>query len=45
MKPCPFDPASHEAAPITKPALGMSADYGLTPNPYTSDPDPLAKSQ
>ena len=22
----------------------MSADYGLTPMPYTSDPDPLAKS-
>ena len=45
MKPCPFDPASHEAATITKPALGMSADYGLTPQPNTSDPDPLAKSQ
>jgi hypothetical protein len=23
----------------------MSADYFLTPTPYTSDPDPLAKSQ
>ena len=23
----------------------MSADYGLTPSVYTSDPDPLAKSQ
>ena len=45
VKPCPFDPASHEAATITKPALGMSADYGLTPQPNTSDPDPLAKSQ
>jgi dienelactone hydrolase len=45
VKPCPFDPASHEAAQITKPALGMSADYGLTPQPNTSDPDPLAKSQ
>ena len=45
MKPCPFDPASHEATTITKPALGMSADYGLTPQPNTSDPDPLAKSQ
>jgi dienelactone hydrolase len=44
VKPCPADPASHEPAPITKPALGMSADYGLTPNPNTSDPDPLAKS-
>jgi dienelactone hydrolase len=45
VKPCPFDPASHEEAQITKPALGMSADYGLTPQPNTSDPDPLAKSR
>jgi dienelactone hydrolase len=44
VKPCPFDPASHEDASITKPALGMSADYGLTPEPNTSDPDPQAKS-
>ena len=27
-----------------KPALGMSADYGLTPTPYTSDPDRARKS-
>jgi dienelactone hydrolase len=45
LKPCPSNPASHDPAPITKPALGMSADYGLTPTPYTSDPDPLAKSR
>jgi dienelactone hydrolase len=45
VQPCPADPASHADAPITKPALGMSADYGLTPTPFTSDPDPLAKSQ
>jgi dienelactone hydrolase len=45
VKPCPPNPASHDPAPITKPALGMSADYFLTPTPYTSDPDPLAKSQ
>ena len=45
VKPCPADPASHDPVPITKPALGMSADYGLTPTPYTSDPDPLAKSR
>jgi hypothetical protein len=44
VKPCPSNPASHDPAPITKPALGMSADYGLTPTPYTSDPNPLAKS-
>jgi dienelactone hydrolase len=44
VKPCPSNPASHAPAAITKPALGMSADYFLTPTPYTSDPDPLAKS-
>ncbi len=27
------------------PALGMSADYGLTPTPYTSQPDPQGKSE
>ena len=37
--PRPDDP------PITKPALGMSADYFLVPEPYTSDPDPQAKNQ
>jgi hypothetical protein len=26
------------------PSLGISADYGLTPTPYTSEPDPEAKS-
>jgi dienelactone hydrolase len=44
VKPCPSNPASHDPAPITKPALGMSADYFLTPTPNTSDPDPLGKS-
>jgi dienelactone hydrolase len=35
------------SAPIKPrvPALGMSADYFLTPMPYTSDPDPQAKNQ
>jgi dienelactone hydrolase len=37
--PRPDDP------PITEPALGMSADYFLVPEPYTSDPDPQAKNQ
>ena len=32
-------------APITKPAMGMSADYFLVPQPYTADPDPQAKNQ
>ena len=27
------------------PALGMSADYFLTPTPYTSDPDPQSKNR
>jgi dienelactone hydrolase len=26
------------------PSLGLSADYGLTPTPYTTQPDPEAKS-
>jgi dienelactone hydrolase len=43
-KGCPSDPASRATVPITKPALGMSADYGLPPLPNTSLPDPLAKS-
>jgi hypothetical protein len=43
-QPCPADPSQHAAKPITKPALGMSADYFIPPEPNTSDPDPLAKS-
>ncbi len=31
-------------AAITKPALGISNDYGLTPTPNTRDPDPQGKS-
>jgi alpha-beta hydrolase superfamily lysophospholipase len=30
--------------PITKPALGISNDYGLTPTPYDDDPDPEGKN-
>jgi dienelactone hydrolase len=41
---CPADPADRATAPITKPGLGISADYGLPPLPNTSLPDPLAKS-
>ncbi|MGZ6696670.1 MAG: alpha/beta hydrolase [Solirubrobacteraceae bacterium] len=44
-QPCPADPSERTPAPITKPALGMSADYFIPPTPNTSDPDPLAKSQ
>jgi dienelactone hydrolase len=43
-QPCPADPSQRTAAPITKPALGMSADYFLPPTPNTSQPDPEAKT-
>jgi dienelactone hydrolase len=42
--PCPADPAARKVVPITKPGLGISADYGLPPVPNTSLPNPLAKS-
>src|SRR5437762_1838618 len=38
-QPCPANPAARSVPPITKPALGMSADYFLTPTPYATDPD------
>jgi dienelactone hydrolase len=41
---CPADPAARTTVPITKPGLGISADYGLPPLPNTSLPDPLGKS-
>ena len=44
-KGCPADPADRTDVPITKPALGMSADYGLPPTPNTSLPEPLGKSK
>jgi hypothetical protein len=40
---CPADPADRATVPITKPALGISADYGLPPTPNTSVPDPTFK--
>jgi len=39
-----LDKSQRTVPPITKPALGMSADYFIPPVPNTSDPDPLAKS-
>jgi dienelactone hydrolase len=42
---CPANPAARTTVPITKPALGISADYGLPPSPNTSLPDPTAKEQ
>jgi dienelactone hydrolase len=41
---CPSDPAARATVPITKPGLGISADYFLPPTPNTSLPDPTAKS-
>ena len=41
---CPADPSDRVVVPITKPALGMSADYGLPPAPNTSLPNPEGKS-
>jgi len=43
-KACPADPGDRTVVPITKPGLGMSADYGLPPLPNTGLPEPLAKS-
>ena len=37
---CPSGSSDRSPAPITKPALGFSNDYGLTPTPYGSDPNP-----
>jgi len=41
---CASAPASREDATITKPALGVSNDYGISQTPFTSDPDPEAKT-
>jgi dienelactone hydrolase len=38
------DAADRTVAPLRAPALGMSADYFLPPEPNTSQPDPRAKS-
>jgi dienelactone hydrolase len=41
---CPSNPAARTTVPITKPGLGISADYGLPPVPNSSLPDPSFKS-
>ncbi|MCW3015919.1 MAG: hypothetical protein JWO02_3011 [Solirubrobacterales bacterium] len=41
---CASGSSARPVAALTKPALGMSADYGLLPQPNLSEPDPLAKS-
>jgi dienelactone hydrolase len=38
---CPSTPDSRPATiTLTKPAMGISNDYGITQTPFTSDPDP-----
>jgi dienelactone hydrolase len=44
-QPCPANPAARSVPALTKPALGMSADYFIPPEPNTSEPEPLAKSR
>jgi dienelactone hydrolase len=44
VEPCPADPSARRQVPITKPALGMAADY-FAGEPRGSDPDPLDKSE
>jgi dienelactone hydrolase len=41
---CPADPSARRTVAITKPGLGISADYGLPPLPNLSLPDPSGKS-
>jgi len=43
-KPCPANPSARSVPPVTKPALGLSADYFLPPEPNTAQPDPNAKT-
>lgn len=43
---CPAAPASRpESPPVTKPALGISNDYGIVATPNTADPDPQRANQ
>jgi dienelactone hydrolase len=42
---CPAHPADRSTVAITKPGLGISADYGLPATPNTSLPDPKFKEQ
>jgi dienelactone hydrolase len=42
---CPAAPESRTSPPISKPALGISNDYGIVPTPFTADPDPAQKVQ
>jgi len=45
VKGCPKgDADARKVVPITKPGLGMSADYFIPPTPNPGDPNPQAKS-
>jgi hypothetical protein len=45
VRPCTSAPKTRpDKTPITKPTLGMSADYSLVPTPYTAEPGPTGKS-
>jgi dienelactone hydrolase len=41
---CASAPETRETPEITRPALGISNDYGIAPQPFTSDPDPQGKN-
>ena len=41
---CASAPDSRQPPPIAKPALGISNDYGIAPQPFTADPDPQGKN-
>ncbi len=41
---CASAPNTRTDATITKPALGVSNDYGITQTPFTSDPDPQGRT-
>lgn len=40
---CPANPHARTVPPISKPGLGLSADYFLPPTPNATVPDPTAK--
>ncbi len=41
---CPSAPSTRATPKITKPALGLSNDYGLVPTPFTSEPSPQGRN-
>jgi dienelactone hydrolase len=44
LSDCASAPDTRTDASITKPALGVSNDYGITQQPFTSDPDPQGRN-